>query len=118
MVIIEIIVYHRDHSIHHRVDSIHHCDHIIHRDSMGDTTSTGMALLHNGFTRFSYYLQKILFAVHLKHSSFEPSADFKPMSNDLVHAMPLQYMQCPCSACFLSMCMLRFVWLSFMPGLK
>jgi len=27
---------------------------------------------------------KILFAVHLKHSSFVPSADVKPMPNDLV----------------------------------
>ena len=31
---------------------------------------------------------KILFAVHLKHSSFQPSADDKPMLNDLAHAMP------------------------------
>ncbi len=30
---------------------------------------------------------KILFGAHLKHSSFWPSANVKPMSNDLVHVM-------------------------------
>ncbi len=33
-------------------------------------------------------LNKILLAVNLKHSSCWPSADVKPMSNDLVHVMP------------------------------
>ncbi len=32
-------------------------------------------------------LTKTLFAVHLKHSGLWPSADFKLISNDLVHAM-------------------------------
>ncbi len=31
-------------------------------------------------------------AVHLKHGSFLPFADVKPVSNDLVHAMPRQCM--------------------------
>jgi hypothetical protein len=44
---------------------------------------------------------KILFAVHLKHSSFCPSAGVKPVVNDLVHAMPWQCMFA------LSMCMLQ-----------
>ncbi len=35
---------------------------------------------------------KISFAVHAKHSSFQPSADVKPMSNDLVRAMPCSCM--------------------------
>ncbi len=35
-------------------------------------------------------LIKILFAVHLKRSSLCPSADVKPTSNDLAHAMPRQ----------------------------
>ncbi len=43
---------------------------------------------------------KILFIVQLKHSSFRPSADPKPMSNNLVHAMPQQCM----FALSLSMC--------------
>ncbi len=30
---------------------------------------------------------KVLFAVHSKHSSFWPSADVKPMSKDLVYEM-------------------------------
>jgi hypothetical protein len=30
-------------------------------------------------------LIKILFAVHLKHSSFLPSADVKPMLSDLIY---------------------------------
>jgi hypothetical protein len=33
-------------------------------------------------------LIKILFVVHLKHSSFCPSADVKPMSNDIFDAVP------------------------------
>ncbi len=32
---------------------------------------------------------KNIFAVHLKHSSFWPSADVKPMSNDLVNVCTL-----------------------------
>ncbi len=39
---------------------------------------------------------KIAFIVRLKQSSFWPSADVKPMQNDLVHAMPG-------SACLLSL---------------
>ncbi len=35
---------------------------------------------------------EILFAVHRKHSSYWPSADVKPMSNNLVHAMTWQCM--------------------------
>ncbi len=35
---------------------------------------------------------RILFADHLKHSSFWPLADVKLMSNDLVHAMTRQCM--------------------------
>jgi hypothetical protein len=35
------------------------------------------------FTRLS-----ILFAVDLKHASFHPSADNKPVQNDVAHAMP------------------------------
>jgi hypothetical protein len=35
-------------------------------------------------------LKVILFAVHIKHTSFLPSAVVKPMSNDLVHAMHWQ----------------------------
>ncbi len=33
-------------------------------------------------------LIKILFVVHLKHFSFCPSADVKPMSNDIFDAVP------------------------------
>ncbi len=33
-------------------------------------------------------LIKILFAVNKKHSSFWPLAEVKPLSNDLVNAMP------------------------------
>jgi hypothetical protein len=40
----------------------------------------------------------MLFAIHLKHSSFCPSADVKPMLNFLVRAMPRQCM------CLLSLC--------------
>jgi hypothetical protein len=35
-------------------------------------------------------LAKIVFAAHLKQSSFWPLADVKPMPNDLEHAVPLQ----------------------------
>jgi hypothetical protein len=34
------------------------------------------------------FLIKILFSINLKHSSFGPSADANPVSNELVHAMP------------------------------
>jgi hypothetical protein len=44
-------------------------------------------------------LVKILFDVHLKHSSFLPSADIKPISNDLVHAVPLAVHDCSLSLC-------------------
>jgi hypothetical protein len=40
-----------------------------------------------GLLDFSKHLYKTLFSVHSKHSSFLPSADVKPMSNDLVHDM-------------------------------
>ncbi len=33
-----------------------------------------------------------IFVTHLKHSSFQPSADVNPMLNGLVHAMPWQCM--------------------------
>jgi hypothetical protein len=35
---------------------------------------------------------KLLFAVHLKHSNFWPSADVKPTSDEQAHAMHWQYM--------------------------
>jgi hypothetical protein len=35
---------------------------------------------------------KILFAVDLKQSGFWPSADVKPATNDLAHAMPWKLM--------------------------
>jgi hypothetical protein len=35
---------------------------------------------------------EILIALHLKDFSFWPSADVKPMLNDLAHAMIWQYM--------------------------
>ncbi len=47
--------------------------------------------------------RRIFFAVHLKHSSFCPSAVVEPMSIDQVHAIPLQCMQYPYSACLLSL---------------
>ncbi len=50
-----------------------------------------------GVLDFQNSLKKILFAVHLKHSSIWPSADAKPMLNDLVHAMPRQYIIHICS---------------------
>jgi len=37
-------------------------------------------------------LFKILFAVHLKHFDFGPSADLKTMSNAVLHAVPRQCM--------------------------
>ncbi len=37
-------------------------------------------------------IYKILFAVHLKHSSFWPSADVKHASNDVVHEATWQCM--------------------------
>ncbi len=45
-------------------------------------------LTANGLSKFSLYL-KILFWAYLKHSSFLPSYDAKPMSNDQAHATPL-----------------------------
>jgi hypothetical protein len=39
-----------------------------------------------GFQDF-HGVYKILFAVHLKHSSFWPSADVKPIYNDLLHVI-------------------------------
>ncbi len=43
-------------------------------------------MLHIGLTSFPLYLYKILFAIHSKHSSFWPSADVNPLSNDQMHA--------------------------------
>jgi len=37
---------------------------------------------------------KLLFGVPLKHSSFQTSADVKPILNNLVHAMPWQVHVC------------------------
>jgi hypothetical protein len=37
---------------------------------------------------FLQYADKILLGVHLKHSSFLPSASVKPMLNEAVHARP------------------------------
>ncbi len=48
-------------------------------------------LKHSSFWRLADVKPKILFAVHLKHSSFWHSAD-KPVKNDLVEAMPQQCM--------------------------
>jgi len=48
---------------------------------MGQTTSNHGLCIHS--------LKKVkLFDVDLKHCSFLPSADVKPMKNDLAHAMP------------------------------
>jgi hypothetical protein len=44
----------------------------------------GLLDLHSTYTN--------IFAVHLKQSSFWPSADVKPMSTDLVDAKPWQCM--------------------------
>jgi hypothetical protein len=49
---------------------------------------------------------KILFSLHLKHSSFWPSAGVKHMSNDLVNAMPWQGMSA------LSMCIIQSLWVT------
>ncbi len=38
-----------------------------------------MTLLHDGFPRFQGTCEKILFALDLKHSSFWPLADVKPV---------------------------------------
>ncbi len=52
--------------------------------------NTILTFLHNWFTTFSQYF-KIVFAVHVKHYSFLPLAGVKPMSKEVVHAMPMQY---------------------------
>jgi hypothetical protein len=41
---------------------------------------------------FFITLIKVLFIVHIKHCVFQPSANVKPMSNDLVLSMPRQCM--------------------------
>jgi len=48
-----------------------------------------MKYRHGITTQWVYkmVLIKIFFAVHLKHSSFEPLDDVKPMPNDLLHSM-------------------------------
>jgi hypothetical protein len=51
--------------------------------------ATKMTILHKGTLDF-IALIKIIFMVHLKNSYFWPSAEAKRLSNDLVHAMPLQ----------------------------
>jgi len=79
-----------------------------HRESLGEKKNMGMTLFQNGLTIFSYFHSnyKELFVVHLKHSTFWPSADAKLMSNDLVQAMPWQCMSAP------YMCTLRSQWLA------
>ncbi len=52
-----------------------------------------------GLLRFSLHLWKYYLVYIWKRSSFWPSADVKPVSDDLVHAM-----QCPGSACLLFQC--------------
>jgi hypothetical protein len=52
-------------------------------------------------------LIKILFADHLKHSSYLQSTDVKPMSNDTAHAMTYQGFSA------VTMCILR--WSGFSP---
>ncbi len=47
---------------------------------------------------------EILFAVHLKHTSFWPSGEVKPVQKDLVHAMPLQCMFA------LFICLIQSLW--------
>jgi hypothetical protein len=47
---------------------------------------------------------KILFAVHFSHSSFWPSADVKPTSNDQAHVVPWLCMFA------LSVCVLQSLW--------
>ena len=47
---------------------------------------------------------KILFTHPLKHSNFWHSADVKPMSNDLVHAVHWQCMFA------LSICLIQSLW--------
>jgi len=59
-----------------------------------------MTLLHNGITSFSYYL--IVFNV--KHSSFCPYINAKPMPKDLMYAMH-------CIVFALSTCILRILCL-------
>jgi hypothetical protein len=52
-----------------------------------------LALLYFTMSLLDFIVIKvILYAVHLKNSSFWSSAVVKPMSNDLVHAMHLQCM--------------------------
>jgi hypothetical protein len=54
---------------------------------------------------------KILFALHIKHSSFWPSADVKPVSNSLVHA-------CTDSASFLFLCVYHNIYAFYLNELK
>jgi hypothetical protein len=48
---------------------------------------------------------KILFANHLKHSSFGPLADAKPISNVLVHALPSQFLFALSMCTLISLCL-------------
>ncbi len=77
-----------------------HRDHRIHIKKAWVRQNTSTNLLHDGFTRFSQ-TARVFFDVYLKRSSFWPSADVKPTSNYLVHAMPMQCMHA------LSICMLQ-----------
>ena len=67
-------------------------------------------------------LIKILFAVHLKHSRFWPSADVKPMSNELANAKPRQciFALSVCSLCRKWIINFKLKWNSFLflSGLK
>ena len=61
----------------------------MHIESLSDKIMASLS-----YIMFLYYilivLIKIVFPVHLKHSSLGPSADAKPVSYDLVLAMPWQ----------------------------
>ncbi len=50
-------------------------------------SNTGITLPHSGFLDM-HSITKISFEVNLKYSNFVPSANVKPMSNNLVLAMP------------------------------
>jgi hypothetical protein len=59
----------------------------------GDRGSLGEIKYWHNFTikwvhQIFTVLVKIESTLHLNQSSFQPSADVKPMANDLVHVMP------------------------------
>jgi hypothetical protein len=64
-----------------------------HRESLAE-----IKYWHDFMTKIFIILIKLLFAVNLKHSSFLPSADVKPLSNDLVHAMHRYLRKVDCSS--------------------